>query len=371
MTSKIKKIMLLSLAVMLFACQQTSKEKYTLKGTLEGQETGIVYLQDRISGLMVNIDTTNIENGSFTFDGTMDYPQMYYLSIEGVPGRIGVFMENSPIEIKVEKKEPLVYNISGSSSHTIFQQMTEQVEPYEAKIRTFETDIMAAEVAADTIEVQRLRDLVAQTEDQKKAEIKQYVNSHKDKTVGVFIATRQLMHGAGAEEMREIFSMFDPALKGTRYYDEMEASVLTMERVANGKPAVDFTLNTPNGEQVSLSDLRGKVVLISFWASWCPYCRVSNPELVKVYAEHGGDKFEVLGVSLDRDQAAWLKGIEEDGLKWIHVSDLKGWQSGPAAEYAVRSIPQNVLIGADGIILDRNVEYHELGERLEGLLTEI
>jgi peroxiredoxin len=371
MTLNMKKLILLSMAVAVFACQETPKESFVLKGNIEGQESGIVYLQDRVSGLMVKLDSANIENGSFTFEGQMEYPQMYYLSIDGVPGRIGVFMENSVIEIKVEGKEPLVYNVSGSNSHNIFQQLTELIEPHEAKIRILEAEIMNAEVAGDIDETQRLRDQVAQTEGQMKAEIKEFVTSHKDKTVAVFIATRQLMHGTSAAELREIFSVFDPSLKGTRYYDEMETSVLTMERVATGKPAVDFTLNDQNGEEVSLSDLRGKVVLISFWASWCPYCRVSNPDLVKVYSKYGGEKFEVLGVSLDRDHAAWLKGIEEDGLKWIHVSDLKGWQSGPAAEYAVRSIPQNVLIGADGTILDRNVKYHELGARLDGLLKEI
>jgi peroxiredoxin len=371
MNLHMKKLFIIPMAMLLFACQQTPKESFVLKGTVEGQEAGIVYLQDRVSGLMVMLDSANIENGTFTFEGRMDYPQMYYLSIEGVPGRIGVFMENSPMEIKVESKEPLVYNLTGSGSHNIFQQLNELVEPHDAKIRTLETEIMNAEVAGDNIESQRLRELIAETENQKKDEIKKFVKTHNDKTVAVFIATRQLMHGTAADEMREIFSLFDSSLKGTRYYDEMETSVLTMERVANGKPAVDFTANNQDGEAVSLSDLRGKIVLISFWASWCPYCRVSNPDLVKIYSQYGGAKFEVLGVSLDRDHAAWLKGIEEDGLTWIHVSDLKGWQSGPAAKYAVRSIPQNVLIGADGTILDRNVKYQDLGTRLDGLLQEI
>ncbi len=366
-----KKIIPLLLVFAFFACQNIEQESYTLTGKLDNQTTGMVYLQDRVSGQMIPLDSASIENGTFTLEGTMDYPQMYYLQIEGVPGRLSIFMENSDIDLTITQREPLVYEVTGSESHDIYQELNQLVEPYEEKLRSLQKEVINAEIAGDTPTADQLREKIAQTEELQKAEVKRFISLHNDKSVAVFIATRQLMHGAGPDELREIFALFDPSLKGTRYYDEMEISVLTMERVANGKPAVDFTLDNPQGEKVSLSDLRGNVVLISFWASWCPYCRESNPELVKVYEKYGDDKFEVLGVSLDRNHEAWVKGIEEDGLQWIHVSDLKGWQSDPAAEYAVRSIPQNVLVGADGTILGRNLKYYELDEKLEDLLSEM
>ncbi len=356
-------------AALFFACQQQSSQNFTLTG--KTQATGMAYLQDRVSGKMVTLDSVAIENGSFTFTGSLQYPQMLYLRIDGVPGRLGIFMENAPIQIAVESLEPLQFTVKGSQSHEIFEGLTTLLVPVEESMRNLEKEILDAEVLGNTEQANRLREAFDKAELSRKEMVKEYIKPFSNMTVAVFIANRQLQHGASPEELREIFSGFNKSLKGTLYYDEMETSVIALERVAIGQPAVDFTLADTEGNQVSLSDLQGKVVLISFWASWCPYCRKSNPELVKVYKKFAGRNFEVLGVSLDRNREAWLKGVEEDGLKWIHVSDLVGWQSGPAAKYAVRSIPQNVLVDVKGTIIGRNLKYSELEAILENMLRGV
>jgi peroxiredoxin len=366
-----KKLIPLLLLAILFACTPAEKRNFTLTGSVNDVESGMVYLQDRISGLMVDLDSVGIENGSFTFRGSMEYPQMLYLRIDGVPGRISLFIENSDMELIVMQTEPVEYELKGSASHDIFMELSQLAENFDRNTRNLQSEIMSAEVAGNQELADELRARSEEIEKAKKDEIKAFVARHNNKTVGVFIAQRQLMQGAGPEELRDVFSKFDTSLKGTRYYDELEKTVLALERVAVGRPAVDFTLTNPDGRQISLSDYHGNVVLLSFWASWCPWCRVANPDLVKIYDKFRDDRFEVIGISLDRDHNAWLKGIEEDGLQWVHVSDLKGWQSGPAAEYAVRSIPQNVLIGTDGTIIGRNLKYDELGEMLPALLSGI
>lgn len=366
-----KRLILLFAAVAMFACQTNKPEEFTLNGSVEGAQSGIVYLQDRVLGLMQNLDSVSMENGTFTLKGKLEQPRMLYLRIDGIPARIAVFMENSDINISITQAEPLVYEVVGSQSHDIYKQATQIALPHDERLRQLQQEIMDAEVAGNKEGADSIREMTTRVEQNKKADLKEYIQSHNDKSVSAFIARSQLLHGATAEELREIFAIFDTSLKGNRYYDEIEASLIALERVAPGNPALEIVLNNQEGQEIKLSDLQGNVVLISFWASWCPYCRQSNPELVKVYEQFGGNGFEVLGVSLDRDHGAWLKGIEEDGLKWIHVSDLKGWQSGPAADYAVRSIPQNVLIGADGTILERNVGYTELAKKLEDLLKGV
>jgi len=366
-----KKLLFILPVVLLFACQQQKTNNFTLTVKTDASVTGLAYLQDRVAGLMVTLDSVALENGTFTFTGSLECPQMLYLRIDGIPGRIGVFMENAPMVVNIESIEPLNFTVSGSESHAIFDNLTAILAPLDMNIRNLQKEILDAEVLGNTEESNRLRDANEQAEQARKNTVIEFIGQHNSKTVAVFIANRQLQHGASPEELRAIFSVFDPSLKGTRYYDEMEKSVIALERVAIGRPAVDFTLKDVNDNDVSLSDLRGNIVLISFWASWCPYCRQSNPDLVKVYEKFGGKNFEVLGVSLDRNKEAWLKGIEEDGLKWVHVSDLAGWQSGPAAEYAVRSIPQNVLIDANGTIIGRNVKYPELEKILENMLKGV
>ncbi len=134
-----------------------------------------------------------------------------------------------------------------------------------------------------------------------------------------------------------------------------------------GGTAPDFTQQTPDGKDLKLSDLRGKVVLIDFWASWCGPCRRENPNVVKVYSKYKEKGFEILGVSLDNNRERWLQAIEQDGLMWQHVSDLKYWQNEVAQLYSVRSIPHTILLDAEGKIIARNLR----GPALEEKLAEI
>ncbi|MEL7119736.1 MAG: TlpA disulfide reductase family protein, partial [Bacteroidota bacterium] len=137
-----------------------------------------------------------------------------------------------------------------------------------------------------------------------------------------------------------------------------------------GGVAPDFSQNTPKGEAMKLSDLRGKVVLVDFWASWCGPCRRENPNVVRLYNQYKEQGFDILGVSLDRDKSRWLGAIEKDGLTWNHVSDLKGWQNAVAKMYNVSSIPQTLLIDQEGRILAKNLRGPALEQKLAEIFSE-
>ena len=137
-----------------------------------------------------------------------------------------------------------------------------------------------------------------------------------------------------------------------------------------GFEAPDLVGPTPDGPEYALSKLRGKVVLVDFWASWCGPCRRENPNVVAMYQKYKDKGFEILGVSLDRDAEAWKKAIEMDGLTWKHISDLKGWQSQHARLYSVNSIPATVLVDRDGRIITRNLRGEQLGAKLKEIFGE-
>ena len=142
-----------------------------------------------------------------------------------------------------------------------------------------------------------------------------------------------------------------------------------------GNMAPDLAFNNPDGKEIRLSSLRGKVVLIDFWASWCRPCRMENPNVVNAYKKFSEKKFKgakgftIYNVSLDMKKDAWVNAIEKDGLSWeYHVSDLGGWGSQAAAIYGVQSIPANYLIDANGIILAKNLRGPALDAELDKLL---
>jgi thiol-disulfide isomerase/thioredoxin len=138
-----------------------------------------------------------------------------------------------------------------------------------------------------------------------------------------------------------------------------------------GDIAPDIKLPTPEGDSISLYSLRGKVVLIDFWASWCGPCRKENPHVVEAYNEYKdksfsvGEKFTIYGVSLDKSKDSWVKGIADDGLNWTNVSDLAHWNCAPAKEYKVRGIPANFLIDGNGVILAKNLRGEKLVQELD------
>ena len=130
--------------------------------------------------------------------------------------------------------------------------------------------------------------------------------------------------------------------------------------------APDIAMMDPAGNQRKLSDLRGKMVLIDFWASWCGPCRRENPNVVRIYNQYKAKGFEIFSVSLDSDKAKWQAAIAQDGLVWDnHVSDLKGWQNGAAQQYGISSIPHTILVGPDGKIVATHLRGPQLEEALK------
>jgi len=169
----------------------------------------------------------------------------------------------------------------------------------------------------------------------------------------------------------DIFKLVDESLGDkyatSAYFKAFHTKYEYNAKFSIGKSAPDIILPDPNGNSMSLSSLRGKYVLIDFWASWCKPCRAENPNVVRLYNQYKGENFEILGVSLDKQKNAWLQAIDKDKLSWKHVSDLMFWQSPVVKLYNISGIPHTLLIDGEGKIIAKNLRGKQLADKLKEL----
>ncbi|OKS88777.1 peroxiredoxin family protein [Mucilaginibacter polytrichastri] len=192
---------------------------------------------------------------------------------------------------------------------------------------------------------------------------------------GSFLSLAALSEIAGPNpdpaKIEPLFKSLSPQLQNNTSGQQLAKTIATAKVTAIGAMAPVFTQNDVNDKPVSLTDLRGKYVLIDFWASWCGPCRAENPNVVKAYEKYKDKNFTVLGVSLDQPgkKDAWMSAIKADGLTWTEVSDLQFWQNTVARQYGVLAIPQNFLVDPSGKIIGKNLRGDDLYKKLASLFN--
>lgn len=202
-------------------------------------------------------------------------------------------------------------------------------------------------------------------------EFQKFVKSFIDQKPGSF-ASMAAVQNLDPEQNIEYFIRVEEAIHKSfpesGYYKDLKAKLDQLTRLSIGSPAPEIALNDTAGKPFKLSALRGKYVLLDFWASWCRPCRMENPNVVKLYKKYHPKGLEILGVSLDKDKTAWTNAIKQDGLIWKHISDLGFWNSAAAKLYEVKGIPQTFLLDKEGKIIGKNLRGPELEQKMEELL---
>lgn len=199
---------------------------------------------------------------------------------------------------------------------------------------------------------------------------KKIVQDNPDSFVSVMVLTDMMsMKAYPTSEIKEMYAALDEDVKQSPLAKNLEQNLEKEGAVDIGSKAPEFSAPTPEGEELSLSEVRGKVTIIDFWAAWCKPCRVENPNLVKTYEKYHDKGLEIVGVSLDRpgQKDKWLQAIEEDKLPWHQVSNLKFWQEPVAQLYGIRAIPAAFVLDEEGVIVARDLR----GERLEKKVAEL
>lgn len=183
------------------------------------------------------------------------------------------------------------------------------------------------------------------------AEIKHFIQTHNpiiQAYINYTYATQLTLDATGSKEQ---YTKLNAEAQKTIYGRMLSERIARLEAATSGKPAPDFTLNDPDGKPVTFSQVKGKIKIIDFWASWCGPCRLNNPKVKELYNEYKDKGLEIIGVSLDTDAKRWKEAIEKDGLPWIHVSSLKGWKCPVASSYGVSMVPALFVVDSNNKII--------------------
>jgi len=360
----IKNSILFCLAILVMA-SCSKKEQYIITGNISDKEPTTIYLQQRIDGNWKNIDSTQLVSGKFEFSGSVIIPDAYYLS-KGEREKLILFIENCPITVTADSS--LVSNaiVSGGAAQSLYSEYNKTYSSKDSELMSV-YELWKAEQNADV--KKKLEAKVDSLDKQLNQFQEQFMSEHPSSPVASHLLT-QIQYGKNSEELSQLLAKLDTSLSETNAYKAIKKRIEALKKVAIGQKAPDFTQNDAEGQPITFSSVYAKnnYTLIDFWASWCGPCRADNPNVVAAFQQFNGKGFGVFGVSLDSNKERWLKAIADDKLTWQHVSDLKGWGNEAAKEYAVNSIPSNLLVDKNGIIVGANLRSEELINKLEELL---
>ncbi len=344
-----KLLPLIIFAFFIAACGTDSETGNTnIKGTIKDAGKKMIYLNNENYKDSVETDS----DGNFSFALDIEEPMFFYLALANNSPLLMLLEKGENVEIEAGKNYAIDYKITGSEGSQLIQD--------------FGTKLRSSTTFDD---------------------IRNYAEKFIDTNAGSLVSVLVVSQQVGQQYLFNPFTDFNyynivdstliskyPENSVVKAFhasvENLKTQVLAQKSTGVGSEAPNIIGENPDGKLIDLKSYRGKYVLLDFWASWCAPCRGENPNLVSNYAKYKNKGFEIFQVSLDRSKGQWIEGIKTDKLDWVHVSDLKYWQSDFAKLYSVTGIPASFLLDKEGKIIAKDLRGAALGIKLKEIFGE-
>ena len=352
----------LVLAFGLTACNQ--EKTFNVSVSLVNGNDKTVYLQKFVNNEPVTIDSAVVSNDQAILKAPVDDPQILYaLRVKGKKGSMPFFADNKDVVFGGDMNNPQDVEIMASETQAELDAYNKQVNQFDEQIAKLYMAMQQAFNNEDSIQMDSLNKVGTALMEQQDGFRDEYIKAHPESFVAHYI-----LDGAKqdypVDQLKEMVGAFTTE---SIYRNHINEYISSMERLEVGQPFIDFTLNTKEGEMVSLAEViaKNKVTMVDFWASWCGPCRHENPVVKAAYEQYHELGFDVLGVSVDQDETAWLQAVNEDQLPWTQVRDSENKVS---EKYMIYYIPSNFLYDETGTMVAKGLRGDELAAKLAELL---
>ena len=383
---------LVLLGTILLGCSNQTPDGFIVKGKIKNADDKQLYLSKIEAQKLVDVDSTIVKNGKFKLNGKYDEPNFYLVRFDN-QNYIYLIVDSTDKEITVDADfNDLLhtYTIEGSPQSKLLQQI---VLHNANSIQRVDTLSQIYQQNQKSPKIDSIKAILDKRYQGIYADERSFLESFIAKNSGNFAGLMALYQQLGPRNYvfnpqndMKFYEMVDNGLNKayphSTHAKQLHSSVLQIKAqqqqqqqqqsgVHIGSEAPEIAYPNPEGNIQKLSSLKGKYVLVDFWASWCRPCRAENPNVVANYKKYHDKGFEVFQVSLDKSKNAWIKAIKDDGLgEWYHVSDLQQWNSAPAKLYGVRAIPSNFLLDKNGKVIAKNLRGQALSAKLKEIFGE-
>ncbi|MDY4044413.1 TlpA disulfide reductase family protein [Butyricimonas sp.] len=340
------------------------KKKFTINGAIPEMPEGKMIVVSQEVGRVDTLGQGDIVSGKFVIEGELDEPRVALIYVAGYGGGFVFILDtDAPYEMELFQSGKSV--IRGGKLQKELNVYQEAVTEENQKIRKVKMELEEASAAKHFRTVNELKVKLEQLTAEAQKRLGVILERNKDNVLAAYVQT------AGMERMdlnglKMCYAGLSDKAKHTGPGKLMAARIRALEGVEVDAVAPNFTLPTPEGKEIALYEVKGKLKIIDFWASWCGPCRMENPNMVKLYNDFKEKGLVVVSVSLDEKKDKWEEAIKKDGLTWLHLSDLKGWQGDVVKMYNIDAVPTILVLDENNRIIAKNLR----GEKLRALVSE-
>ena len=356
---------LLAVVLGLNACQPKGKD-FKVNVSLANGNDKTVYLQKYVDNVPVIIDSAVIANETAVLSADKDNPQILYaLKIKGMRGSMPFFADNKDVAFVGDINNPQAVEIIASETQAELDAYNEELKSFDSQIRELYALMNDAIANNDSIMMDSLNTVGTALMEQQDSFRDDYIKAHPESFVTHYILDG-VKQDYPVDQLKDLMAGFTTE---SIYRDHLNEYVTKLERLEVGQPFIDFALMTNEDTEVVLSEMipQNKLTLIDFWASWCGPCRRENPVVKAAYEQYHELGFNVIGISVDQDEEAWLKAVEDDQLPWTQVRDSENKVS---EDYMIYYIPSNFLFDQEGNMVAKGLRGEELKAKLAELLQQ-